>query len=136
MKGARKGIASMDPRIGILDDFDRPEGRTLVIVYGDPDHPFVQYIHPAKRSLLRRGRRHDAGMPKLFTAVERFGVTLSFDADRQLLVHQVGESRASYRDGVPRRWQGDKIEAIAVRPEIAGEVMKAMQHALQARAAA
>jgi hypothetical protein len=127
------GLPSMTPAIGILDDCDRPEAAMLVIVFGHPARPTVEYINPEKRPLALRGRL--SNFPNLFTPLTAFGMTALFEEDGALQVRPHGESTAAYPDGAPRRWQGRPIDAICVRFGVAGHVMKAVQAMRAARIA-
>ena len=117
------GLRSMTPLIGILDDCDRPDAAMLVVVWGDPRAPRAEYINPQQRTM------GPARLPTLshFTAVQTFGVRLSFSTDGQLVTCKSKRSRARYPDGKHRRWQGEAIESVEIRPAVGGPVLKAVR---------
>lgn len=121
------GLPSMTPVLGILDDCDSPEPKMLVVVYGHPSRPCVEYINPKRRPLQLRGRM--AGFPRLFTPLAKFGMEALFEEDGVLQIKAAldGECTATYPDGLPRRWQGGSIGATEIKPLMAGHVMKAVQ---------
>ena len=122
-------LPSMTPVLGILDDTDRPDAKMLVVVFGHPSRPNVEYIHLLTRPLRLRGRRKT--YPAEFTALADFGCRASFTSRGDLMVIKTHPSRATYSDGVPRDWQGYDGCTIPLRSQIAGHVIKAVKASLE-----
>lgn len=123
------GLPSMTPVLGILNDTDCPDAKMLVVVFGHPSRPGVEYIHLLTRPLRLRGRRKT--YPAEFTALADFGCRASFTSSGDLMVLKTHPSRATYSDGVPRNWQGSDGVTIALRSQIAGHVIKAVKASLE-----
>jgi len=113
------------PQIGVLDECDAPEAKMLVLIWGDPDHPNIQYISPTRHPIVSREKK--TGFPSQFKPAALFGVTLRMTELGDLLVQQKGASVATYRDGIHRPWQGVVSQEIQIRPQIAGAVIKAVK---------
>src|SRR6266567_6556138 len=130
------GLPSMTPVVGILDDCDRPEADMLVIVYGNPACPSVEYLNPRVRPMALRGRM--AGYPSRFVHLEAFEMYGFFEEDGmfQVRADAYGAQTALYPDGEPRPWQGLAIDAVDVRPQMMGHLMKAVRAMRQRRHAA
>ncbi len=112
------------PVLGILNDCERPEARMLVVVYGKAESPSWSYVTDYCknfRGIYRFSGRHN------FTALAMFGCIAAMRPDGKMLVTQINISVAQYRDGKPRRWQGDANEVVNVRKHVAGEVIAALQ---------
>jgi hypothetical protein len=127
------GRRSMTPVIGVLDDCDRPEAAMLVVIWGNPRRPQIQYINPRIRPLPPCGSR-ELGQT-LFTPLAAFGMGACMASDGALMVSMRGASVARYPDGVRRHWQGQRGEIVRVRPQLAGPVIKAVQANKQQEAA-
>lgn len=123
----------MTPLIGFINDCDAPSARMLVLVWGNPANPSVEYINERMSPLADGGAvgTHYGCFPPEFTELSRFGVTAEFKLDGNLRVRRIGPSAAFYRDGKPRRWQGADWEVIGPRRRLAGLLIDAVQ-ALQA----
>lgn len=106
-------------RIGIINDTDAPEARMLALAIGMPGAAEVEYLSPHHRPLRGKGYKLHH-----WTDAALFGVELSLTADGGLRVEQVFDSTAAYPDGVPRRWQGRRMEEIALRPALAATVAR------------
>lgn len=124
------GLPSMTPVLGILDDVDRPEAKMLVIVWGNPSAPMVEYLNQLIRPLgygRKHGRKH-CSFPSGFTDIRAFGMSACFEPDGRLRIRP-GRflATAVYPDGQQRRWQGRSIEVIEYRPMLATHIMKAVQ---------
>ncbi len=119
------GLPSLAPLIGILDDADRPEARMLIVVWGHPMHPSIEYVNLLIPPLGLRGRF--GHYPSRFTPLHRFGVKAEFCPDAALRVLAIGESVATYPDGKPRPWQGRPDDEIDIRHAVAGVVIKAVR---------
>lgn len=129
------GLPSITPRIGIIDDCDKPEAQMLVVVWGHPSRPRWEYINPKKRPMGGVIGRLNC-YPGRFTPVEDFGVHILFEEDGALQVDaRRGDSPcvARYPDGKPRPWQGRPVEAVEIRPQLAGPVLKAVREYRTAR---
>lgn len=122
------GRSSITPLIGIIDDTDRPEAKMLVVVYGHPARPRVEYLNPDNGPLMPIGaRRHS--IPALFTELSKFGCRAIFEEDGTVQVQKVGDSIATYPDGKARSWQDNMVSRVEVRPGLMGQIMKAIRAA-------
>lgn len=101
-------------RIGIINDVEAPEARMLALAIGMPGVAEVEYISPYHRPLQGKGYALSG-----WTDVATFGVEVSLTSDGELRVEQVRESTAVYPDGLRRRWQGQELEMIRIRPTLA-----------------
>lgn len=123
-------MKQMTPILGILDDCDRPEARMLVVVWGNPASPMVEYLNPLIRPRGFKGRYNS--FPSRFTRLTDFGVSACFEPDGRLRVKlSLYLSCATYPNGDPRYWQGHAMKVIEFRPTLATPVLKAVR-ALQA----
>lgn len=88
-----------------------------VVVYDDGDHYHCQYLNDDP-DLDRfncppmKCRLEDA------TKIEDFGVVIRAE-NGEYWTERRGDSRATYTDGEPRKWQGRHDMRFAARPEIA-----------------
>jgi hypothetical protein len=115
----------MTPMIGIVSDGDRPEAKMLVVAWGTPDHPHVEYIDPKSRTMP--GGPHRSNMPAHFTSLSAFGGRAGFEPDGSLRVKVSGPSNAVYPDGTHRRWQGPTEQVIGVRVKLVGPLVEAVR---------
>lgn len=115
-------IRSMTPLIGILDDCDRPEAGMLVLVWGSPMGPNVEYIRASARALNTKLDH----FPRLFNEIREFGASACL-ANAGLVVTHRGDGRARYPDGEPRYWQGRRDATIAIRMSLAVPLLWAVQ---------
>lgn len=121
------GIETMRPLIGILDDFDKPEAKMLVIIYGKQRRPRFQYLCAQARAARGFGYLSAAGVPDRFTPLARFGGSVAFTSNGDLEVTVQGPSQARYFDGQPRPWQGRATQVIEIRRAMAPMVIKALR---------
>jgi len=93
----------------ILNDYDAPaSGTVAVVVSVEGDDVACEYLSEAM------GKSHrplpmERGGP---TPIALFGVEVRF-AGGKFWCHVVGDSRAKYRNGTPRRWQESAAKRIA-----------------------
>ncbi len=113
------------PVLGILNDYDAPQARMLVVVYGRENARRWSYIGDMNAGHLGT---YPLNMPQWFTPLSRFGVAAVMLPDGRLRLTQLTISAATYQDGKPRNWQGAAVEeTIHVRKHLAGEVIAALQ---------
>lgn len=97
----------------------------LVVVFGHPHHPSVEYMDPLRPPLALRGRL--GSFPSRFTPLDHFGMTPRFEPDGGVAITYSRPGTATYPDGKPRRWQGRGKAVIDIRPSLAGHVIKAIR---------
>lgn len=103
-------------RLVIISDGDAPEARMVAIIRTGAGVSDWTYVSTAK--MLSRYRKWTPVHPEGWqTPIERFGVVASVRGNR-LRIERVGESAATYPDGVPRRWQGRLPGETDIRPEL------------------
>lgn len=112
------------PTLGIIDDFDRPEPRMIVVKFGLIDAPSFRYINP----IVRQPRHEMTG--RLFTPLSMFGVKAGLAGGR-MVVDRVGDSFAVYPDGLPRHWQAGDGITVGIRPALFSYVRRALREACE-----
>ena len=83
----------------IVNDVDRPSEELIAKLAPDGK---LYYLHPTLAGNANFAKGMDASES---TSVEEFGVELQLRG-RKLYGHRLGASRAKYRNGNPRYWQG------------------------------
>jgi len=85
----------------IVNDFDRPDEERIAQQRADGK---FYYIHPT----LRKVKRYWGMTPENPTPLESFGISIALIGGEFRGCHN-NESTATYRDGRPRRWQGEGL---------------------------
>lgn len=96
------------PRLVIINDFDRPEPKMIAIVRQGAKGR--EWTYASERPALSPWAKWNPVLAaENMTDIETFGVRAVVDltdGKHRLRVEKCGDSRATYRDGVVRNWQG------------------------------
>lgn len=102
--------AAQSYRLVILNEFDAPETRMIAVVRETEDGPEWTYLSDEQRVKSAKYLRwNPLTRPDVATDLSTFGVKPIIelrDGKHMIRVEQVSPSRATYSDGVSRKWQG------------------------------
>lgn len=127
--------AAHTPRFVILNDCERPEVRMIALVReaeGGVEWTYLSDDQRFKRSPYLKWNR--VGYPEDLTDIEAFGVKPIIelrDGKHIVRVERVADSRATYRDGAPRKWQGHPDSVSTVRASLIADLSKPARSAIQ-----
>jgi len=113
-------------RLVIIDDCDCPEPRMVAITRTHEGVCEWMYASAWKR-LSRYGKWTRSECANRHTDLQLFGVRPIIevrDGAHWLRVERIGESRATYFDGVPRQWQGRPDAATPLREKLVPDLLK------------
>jgi hypothetical protein len=112
--------------LAILNDSECPEPRMIVLIRESGGEKYWTYLSASKRHADSKWLKWTRiRFPEEVTPIERFGVEPVFtliDGKHVIGVERVGDSSATYRDGVPRKWQGRDGELTGVRPSLVAAI--------------
>ena len=91
----------MEPmkQLFIVNDYDRPEAKTIAEKRSNGQS---YYIHPG----LRGDKKYHGMTPSNPTPLEDFGIRWTIE-NGEIYGEQSDPSVATYKDGKPRKWQGE-----------------------------
>jgi hypothetical protein len=112
--------------LAILNDFDCPEPRMIALIRESDGVREWTYLSASKRHADSKWLNwNPVQLAAEVTPIERFGVepviTL-IGGKHEISVERVGDSTATYRDGVARRWQGRDGERTGIRPSLVAAI--------------
>lgn len=117
---AKAALNAGSYRLVILNEFDAPEPRMIAVVRQNEGRSEWTYLSADDRLKGSEWLNWNTmSHPEHVTDIEEFGVTPVIEvrgAKYVLRVKQTGPSRATYSDGVPRRWQADLGASTTIRP--------------------
>jgi len=87
-------------KYAIVNDVDRPEGKLVTEIVEGKHYYMSRYFDDSKKN-------YDGMQPRNPTFLEDFGFDI-VEKEYQTEFIQTGESKATYKDGEQRRWQGEK----------------------------